>query len=92
MMTVRDIRWSDEKDAMLRSDTSRGGIGLAECAVAIEEERILDDLPNPARANQRMFVLDIGNYAYVVPYVMDEGVIFLKTMFPSRKHTAKYLE
>jgi hypothetical protein len=91
-MNVKDVRWSDVKDAMLRSDSSRGGIGLAECAVAIEEGRILDDLPNPARANQRMFVLDIGNYAYVVPYVIDGDVIFLKTMFPSRKHTAKYLE
>jgi hypothetical protein len=91
-MTVKDIRWSDEKDTMLRSDPSRGGIGLAECAVAIEEGRILDELPNPARTGQRIFVLDFGGYAYVVPYVTDGGVIFLKTVFPSRKHTAEYLE
>ncbi len=52
---------------LLRSNPSRGGIGLAECAVAIEEGRILDDLPNPVRFGQRIFVLEIEAYAYVVP-------------------------
>jgi hypothetical protein len=91
-MTVGEVRWSPDKDALLRSDRTRGGIGLAECAVAIEEGRILADLPNPVREGQRILVLDINNYAYVVPYVMDGEVMFLKTMFPSRKHTAAYLE
>jgi hypothetical protein len=87
-----EIRWSIEKDLLLRSDLTRGGIGLAECAVAIEEGRILDDLPNPTREGQRIFVLDINDYAYVVPYITESKVIFLKTMFPSRKHTAHYLD
>ena len=91
-MLVREVRWNAEKDLLLRSDPARGGIGLAECAVAIEEGRILDDLPNPVRAGQRILVLDINAYAYVVPYVTDGDAIFLKTMFPSRKHTAQYLE
>ena len=91
-MIARIVQWNADKDALLRSDVSRGGIGLAECAVAIEEGRILDELPNPARAGQRIFVLEFGGYAYVVPYVTDGGVIFLKTVFPSRKHTAEYLE
>lgn len=91
-MNAREIRWSTEKDVLLRSDLTGGGVGLAECAVAIEEGRILDDLPHPTRAGQRIFVLDIGNYAYVVPYVTEGEVIFLKTVFPSRKHTWKYLE
>jgi hypothetical protein len=59
-MAIKEIRWSVEKDQLLRSDPTRGGIGLVECAVAIEEGRILDDLPNPMR-----------DYAYVVPYVTD---------------------
>ena len=91
-MTAKEVRWSDEKDLLLRSDPTRGGIGLAECAVAIEEGRILDDLPNPIRAGQRILVLEIDDYAYVVPYVTEDDTIFLKTMFPSRKHTAKYLD
>jgi hypothetical protein len=91
-MTNFAIRWNFEKDQLLRSDLTRGGIGLAECAVAIEEGRILDDLPNPTRDGQRIFVLEINDYAYVVPYISEDNVIFLKTMFPSRKHTAQYLD
>jgi hypothetical protein len=91
-MVAGIVLWNAEKDALLRTDASRGGIGLAECAVAIEEGRILDELPNPARTGQRIFVLEFGGYAYVVPYVTDGDVIFLKTVFPSRKHTAEYLE
>jgi hypothetical protein len=91
-MANLEIRWSAEKDLLLRSDLTRGGVGLAECAVAIEEGRILDDLPNPTREGQRIFVLEINDYAYVVPYITEGDVIFLKTMFPSRKHTAHYLD
>jgi hypothetical protein len=52
----------------------------------------LDDLPNPVRKGQRILVLEIDAYAYVVPYAMDGDILFLKTMFPSLKHTAKYLD
>lgn len=90
-MVAKEIRWSAEKDLLLRSDPFCGGFGLVECAVAIAEGRILDDLPNPVRLGQRIFVLEIEAYAYVVPYVTDGDMIFLKTMFPSRKHTAHYL-
>jgi len=38
-------------------------------------------------------VVDINNYAYVVPYVLDKKrkVIFLKTTYPSKILTKKYL-
>jgi hypothetical protein len=49
--------------------------------------------PNPSKyPNQRMFILDIGNYAYLVPFVETKTEIFLKTIIPSRKATRKYLE
>ena len=37
-----------------------------------------------------MLVLEINDYAYVAPYVMEDEGIFLKTVFSSRKHYAKY--
>ena len=89
---VKEVSWSVEIDLLLRSDPTRGGIGLAECAVAIEEARILDDLPNPIRPEQRILVLEIDDCAYVVPYVTEGDALFLKTLFPIRKHTAKYLD
>jgi hypothetical protein len=61
----------------------------------IERDEILDvvEHPNPSKyPNQRMFILDIGNYAYLVPFVETKTEIFLKTIIPSRKATRKYLE
>lgn len=91
-MRARDIRWSDAKDALLRLDKTRGYKGLAECAAAIESGKILEDGPHPNRLNQRIFVIEIEGYAYVVPYVIEGDYVFLKTMFPSRKYTAEYLK
>ena len=41
--------------------------------------------------HQRIFVVVIDNYAYLVPYVEMEDEIFLKTVIPSRKFTKLYL-
>jgi hypothetical protein len=87
---MRKILWSIEKDQLLRDARGRFGIGLAECAAAIEDDRILDDLQNEFRPNQGIFILEIENYVFVVPYVFDQETIFLKTMYPSRKLMARY--
>ena len=35
--------------------------------------------------------LEMPRYVYVVPCILENDVCFLKTIFPSRKYTAKYL-
>lgn len=40
---------------------------------------------HPSRDNQRILVYRHKGYLWAVPYVIDEGVIFLKTIYPSRK-------
>jgi hypothetical protein len=91
---MKTIIWDDNKDARLREDKTRNYVGFEECLRTILKGRILDDLPNPSQShpNQRILILDIENYAYVVPYVEDQQSIFLKTLFPSRKMTALYLD
>lgn len=44
------------------------------------------------KAHQRLMVFEYNRYVWVVPFVEDEDHYFLKTAFPSRKHTRKYLE
>jgi len=90
---MKKITWSPEKAKILRENDVRGNVSFEDCVVAIEEGRILDDIPNPSEqySHQYMFVLGINNYAYIVPYVESDDEIFLKTIFPSRKHTAIYL-
>ncbi len=84
--------WNSEKNAQLIRER---GISFERVIFHIERDEILDVIkhPNPSRyPNQRMFILDIGNYAYLVPFVETETEIFLKTIIPSRKATRKYLE
>jgi len=90
---MKKIVWNPEKAKVLREDTERGKVSFEDCVVALEEGRVLDDISNPGSnyPHQRMFVLEINNYAYIVPYVESEEEIFLKTVFPSRKHAALYL-
>jgi hypothetical protein len=90
---MKKITWDSEKAKALLENASRGNVGFEECVVAIEEGRVLADIANPSLQypHQRMLVLQINDYAYVVPYVETDEEIFLKTVFPSRKHTALYL-
>ena len=79
---------------LLRSAGSRNQVGFEDCALAIENGRVLDDIsnPSPLYPHQRIFVLEINGYAHAVPYISDEETIFLKTVFPSRKYTVMYLK
>lgn len=73
------------------------GLGFEEVIEASSKNKILDDIEhkNPRKyPNQRLLILKINNYIYAVPYVIDEkkGVKFLKTIYPSRVFTKKYLK
>ncbi len=41
--------------------------------------------------NQWIFIVDVEGYACLVPFVEEDGVIFPKTIIPSRKMTRQYL-
>ena len=39
-----------------------------------------------------MYIININNYCYLVPFVREKDKIFLKTIIPSRKATKKYIK
>lgn len=83
--------WDEEKNALLKRQRK---ISFEDVVDAFYEEKILDDIahPNPERyPNQRIMIVNINDYAYLVPYVEDEAKVFLKTIIPNRKATQKYL-
>ena len=41
--------------------------------------------------DQQLLVVEINNYAYLVPFLKDENGKFLKTIIPTRKATREYL-
>ena len=70
------------------------GICFEEIVFFIENDQLLDILehPNPEKfSGQKLFVVAIDDYAFIVPFVMHGEEIFLKTIFPSRKYTKLYI-
>ena len=60
----------------------------------IERGDVLDLAAHPNQEKypgQQIIVVEINEYAYLVPFVEGEQSIFLKTIIPSRKMTRQYL-
>lgn len=87
---MKPLRWSHEKNALLRKTR---GVAFEEVAQHIQNDEILDVRKHPNQErypHQRIFVIDLGDYVYLVPFVEDEEKIFLKTIIPSRKALKEY--
>ena len=83
--------WNDEKNEFLKSTR---GVSFEEVVFHIQNGDVLDVIkhPNAARyPKQNIIVLNIEDYVYLVPYVKERGVRFLKTIIASRKATKEYL-
>lgn len=83
--------WDEEKNAKLKEER---GVSFADVQIAFEEGRVLDVIDHPNKkkyVNQQMLIVEIEDYVYLVPFVEDEDKYFLKTIFPSRKMTKKYI-
>lgn len=78
------------KSAYLRKNR---GIGFEEIITLIEAGKLLDSLPHPKRdkyTQQEIFILDIGGYVWIVPYICKGDAVRLITCYPSRKETKKW--
>jgi len=83
--------WDDEKNQKLKSER---GVSFEDVVIAIDEGNLLEVLShhNPSKyPNQKIYVVKIEDYVYLVPFVKGEQKQFLKTIYPSRKMTRKYL-
>jgi hypothetical protein len=86
------LNYSPEKNSQLKRIR---GVGFEDVALAIEEDRILDVIEHPNTKkypNQKIYVVNINDYVYLVPFVKQGEIAFLKTIFPSRKLTKRYLQ
>lgn len=88
---MKYFAWSAEKNESLKIER---GVSFEEVVFHIERGNLRDILEHRNQRRypgQRIFVVDIGGYAYLVPFVENEAEIFLKTVIPSRKATITYL-
>jgi uncharacterized DUF497 family protein len=88
---VKYFVWDEAKNEKLKAER---GIGFEEIVFHIERGDVLDILEHPNRERyrgQRILVVRRDDYVYLVPFVEDERLVFLKTIIPSRKATKQYL-
>jgi len=89
---MKSFRWNIEKNKLLKFER---GISFEAVVVALETGGLLDllDHPNPSKyPKQRILLVVIMNYVYLVPFIEEEDHYFLKTMIPSRKATRDYFQ
>ena len=87
---MKTYRWSEKKNEQLKQSR---GISFEDVVLALEAGGLLDVLmhPNPRRyPNQKVLVVAVMEYVYLVPHVEEPDQVFLKTIIPSRKATRDY--
>ena len=85
------ITWDIAKNNRLKEERK---ISFEDVVFSIEQGKILDIIQHPNKERyprQNMLIVEINNYAYLVPFIESSNEIFLKTIIPSRKATKKYL-
>ncbi len=88
---MKRYNWNQEKNKILKAERN---IYFEEIIFHIEKGDELDVYPHPNQVrypNQKISVVAVNDYAYLVPYVESENEVFLKTIIPSRKATKKYI-
>jgi hypothetical protein len=83
--------WDNEKNELLKNNR---GVCFEQVVLVMERGEVLDTIEHPNQEGypgQKIAVVIIDAYAYLVPYVEHNEEIFLKTIIPSRKATNKYV-
>ena len=84
--------WNEEKNELLKAERQ---VSFEDVVFYIEMGFLLDILEHPNQEKykgQKIFVVQIDDYVYLIPFVEDDREIFLKTIVPSRKATKRYLK
>ena len=89
---MKTFSWNNEKNALLKAQRQ---VSFEEIVLYIEMDCLLDVLEHPNQEKykgQKVFVVQVDDYVYLVPYSETEDEIFLKTIIPSSKATRKYMK
>jgi len=77
------VRWDEEKNKLLKEER---GVSFEE----ILDSTFLGAEKHRSRKNQMVLLYEYKKYIWLVPCVVEDKYIFLKTMFPSRKYTKMF--
>ena len=88
---MKIFRWNHDKNEQLKIERE---VSFEEIVLAMEGDGLLDILQHPNESkypDQRILVVALEGYIYLVPFVEEADYYFLKTIIPSRKATRDYL-
>ena len=77
---MKKIKWDEEKNKLLKEER---GVSFEE----ILDSTFIGAEKHLTKKNQIVLLYEYKKYIWVVPCVVEDEYIFLKTMFPSRKYT-----
>ena len=88
---MKPFEWDEDKNRWLKRER---GVSFEQIVFSIATGNLLDVIRHPNQAKysgQWVYVVEVDNYVYLVPYVEGRESVFLKTLFPSRKYTKRHL-
>ncbi len=88
---MKTYAWKYEKNELLKQDRD---ISFEDIVLNIHLGNEVDIYEHPNQVlypGQKISVVLVENYAYLVPFVENNEEIFLKTIIPSRKATKQYI-
>ena len=88
---MKYFAWDEDKNNLLKETRN---MSFEEIVLSLSNNKLLEVVEHPNKQkypNQRIFIVEVRDYAYIVPFVEDEEKYFLKTIYPSREATKKYL-
>jgi len=92
LCNMKTFRWNDEKNKTLQRERD---LSFEQVVYYIDSDCVLDIIMHPNQnkyRNQRVYIILMNDYVYLVPFIDKDDERFLKTIIPSRKFTKLYRE
>ena len=88
--TAMKYEWSPAKNEWLKTERELSFEDVVFHLTQGDVWRVADHPDQQKYPSQRIYFVVIEDYVYLVPHIVEEETIFLKTIIPSRKATRAY--
>jgi uncharacterized DUF497 family protein len=88
---TKPFRWDPDKNEQLIQER---GVSFEQIAIAVENGDLLQIVQHPnveKYPRQKIMIVGIDGYAFLIPFVEEIDYLFLKTIIPSRKATRDFI-
>lgn len=82
---MKEFRWDNAKNEKLKQIRGASFEDIIQSNYLCTEQHL-------SRKNQMIMLFEYKKYIWVIPCIIEEDYVFLKTAFPSRKYTNQYMK